>query len=54
MVSSSLQVEASQIQRQLSGEFKQPFPQLVRHHVVLRVQLCLATHQPSHDWVHTT
>lgn len=54
MVSASLHVECGEIQRQLFGEFKQPVPQLIRHHAILRVQLGLATHQPSQYWVHTT
>lgn len=54
MVSASLQVERPQIQCQLSREFKQPFPQFISHHVILCVQLGLATHQPPHDWVQTT
>lgn len=51
MVSSSLHVERGQIQSQLRGEFKQPFPQLIGHHVILGVQLGLATHQTPQDWV---
>lgn len=54
MVSASLHVERGQIQRQISGEFKQQFPQLISHHVILCVQLGLATHQPPYDWVQTT
>ena len=54
MVPASLQVQRSQIQRQLSGEFKQPVSQIFIHHVILSVQLGLATHQPPQDWVQTT
>ena len=54
MVPASLQVQSSQIQRQMSGEFKQPVSRLISHHLILSVQLGLATHQPPQDWVQTT
>lgn len=54
MVSASLHVESRQIQSQLSREFKQSVSQLLRHHVILCVQLSHATHKPPHDWVQTT
>lgn len=54
MVSASLHVKGGQIQRQLRGEFKQPVPQLIRHHVILCVQLGFTTYQPPQDWVQTT
>lgn len=54
MVSASLQVEGGQVQCQLAGELKQSLPQLIRQHVILRVQLGFTTHQAPDDWVHTT
>lgn len=54
MVPASLHVEGAQIQRQIHGEFEQLFPQLIRHHVILRVQLGRFANEPPHDWVQTT
>ena len=51
MVSASLQVQRAQIQRQFCTELKEPLPQLLCHHFILCVQLGLATHKSSDDWI---
>lgn len=54
MISAPLQVEGGQIQSQLGGEFEQPVPQLIVHHVLLRVQLGFTAHKPPQNGVQST
>ena len=51
VVSAPLEVKRGQIHSQFKGEFEEPFSQFIMHHVILRVQLGLTTHQPPQDWV---
>lgn len=45
VVSPSLHVERAQVQSQMLHKLKQPLPQSVHHHVILRIQFSRSTDQ---------